>query len=94
MDFKTVITMLLNRFEKQKGRPMISIAAEKEMREAAHSESFRNDMKTVADSRHNPFIKDGNADVDAYIIFVSDFNAFINHAPKRFEPILDKDMRL
>ncbi|MCK9419186.1 MAG: hypothetical protein M0R70_07395 [Nitrospirae bacterium] len=73
---------------------MISRAAEKEIREAAHSESFRNDMKTVADSRHNPFIKDGNADVDAYIVFVSDFNEFINHAPKRFEPMVNTDMRL
>jgi hypothetical protein len=73
---------------------MISRAAEKEIREAARSESFRNDMKAVADSRHNPFIKNGNADAEAYIVFVTEYNAFINHVPKRFEPMLDTDMRL
>ncbi len=73
---------------------MISSAAEQEIREAARSESFRNDMKAVADARHNPFIKDGNADADAYIIFVSEYNAFINHEPKRFVPMSDNDMRL
>jgi hypothetical protein len=73
---------------------VISRAAEKELREAVRSESFRNDMKAVADSRHNPFIKNGHADADAYLVFVSDFNAFINHTPKRFEPMLDNDMRL
>ncbi len=73
---------------------MISRAAAKEMREAARSESFRDDMKAVANSRHNPYIKKGNADADAYLAFVSEFNAFINHSPKRFEPMLDNDMRL
>jgi hypothetical protein len=73
---------------------MISRAAEQELREAATSQSFRNDMKTVVESRHNPFIKNGSADTDAYLVFVSEFNAFINHKPKRFEPMLDSDMRL
>jgi hypothetical protein len=73
---------------------MISRAAEQELREAATSQSFRNDMKTLVDSRHDPFIKNGNADVDAYLVFVSEFNSFINHMPKRFDRILDKDMRL
>ena len=73
---------------------MISSAAAKEIREAVRSESFRNDMRAVADSRHNPFIKNGNADADAYLVFVSDFNDFINHAPKRFKPMVDNDMRL
>ena len=74
---------------------MISRIAENELREAANSESLRNDMKAVANSRHNPFMKNGAADTEAYILFVSEFNAFINHEPKRFEPMLDNyDMRL
>ena len=73
---------------------MISRLAEQELRAAANSESLRNDMNTVRDSRHNPFIKNGVVDRDAYVLFVSEFNAFINHQPKRFEPMLDSDMRL
>ena len=73
---------------------MISKAAEKELREAARSDVFRTTMHFVADSRHNPFMKNGAVDTEAYILFVSEFNAFINHEPKRFEPMLDSDMRL
>jgi hypothetical protein len=73
---------------------MISRTAAMELREAVRSESLRNDMKAVADSRHNPFMKNDSVDIDAYILFVSEFNAFINHEPKRFEPMLDNDMRL
>jgi hypothetical protein len=73
---------------------MISREAEQELREAANSQSFRNDMRTVVESRHDPFIENDNADVDVYLTFVSEFNAFINHMPKRFEPIKGSDMRL
>jgi hypothetical protein len=45
-------------------------------------------------NRHNPFIKNGKVDVEAYIQFIIEYNEFINHAPKPFEPIIDRDMRL
>jgi len=73
---------------------MISREAAKEMLELAGSAAFREDMEAVAKSRHNPFLKDGKADADAYILFVSEFNAFINHEPKPFVRMIDKDMRL
>jgi hypothetical protein len=41
-----------------------------------------------------PFIKHGEVDVDAYIAFVTGFNEFINHEPKPFKPMKDKDMKL
>ena len=65
-----------------------------ELLRLAASSSMREDMERVAHQRHNPFVKDGIVDVDAYIEFVTQFNEFINHEPKPFEPIIDRDMRL
>lgn len=68
--------------------------AAKELRELAGSESMRRDMEMVVSQRHNPFIKDGEVDVDAYTEFVVDFNEFINHEPKPFKPMIEKEMKL
>lgn len=72
----------------------LSKAAQEEIRALSRSEAFKNDLAAVAATRHNPFMKDGVADADAYIAFVTAFNEFINHEPKRFRPIIDRDMRL
>lgn len=72
----------------------ISDKAAKELLELSKSDSLRKDMQTVASQRHNPFLKDGKVDVDAYIEFLSEYNEFINHEPKPFKPIKDKIMRL
>ena len=64
------------------------------MRALSGSEAFKNDLAAVAATRHNPFIKAGVADADAYIAFVTAFNEFINHEPKPFVPMIDRDMRL
>lgn len=58
------------------------------------SESFRKDMEYISTHRHNPFIKDGKVDVDAYIEFLTFFNEFINHKPKPFQPIVGDSMKL
>lgn len=73
---------------------ILSKTAEEELRERAHSSCFKYDMTRLAESRHNPFIKESKVDVDAYISFVSEFNEFINHQRKPFAQIIDKDMRL
>jgi antitoxin component HigA of HigAB toxin-antitoxin module len=52
------------------------------------------DLEYVRKNRHNPFLKDGRVDIEAYLQFVTEFNEFINHAPKPFRPIVDRDMRL
>ena len=72
----------------------LSREAEKELRELSHSIGLKNDMAAVADSRHNPFVKDGIVDTDAYVLFVCAYNEFINHEPKPFKRMIDKDMRL
>ena len=73
---------------------MPSQATADEMRELSRSVALRSDMEAVARSRHNPFIKNGVVDCDAYIEFVTAYNEFINHEPKRFTPMVDRDMRL
>jgi hypothetical protein len=72
----------------------LSPEAAKELLDLAGSESMRRDMLTIASRRHNPFVKDGEVDVEAYIEFVTGFNEFINHEPRPFKPMTDKDMRL
>jgi hypothetical protein len=42
----------------------------------------------------SPFVRNGVVDIDAYIEFVQQFNEFINHEPKPFRPMIEKDMRL
>ena len=72
----------------------LSKKAEKELRSLARSAALKKDMATMSASRHNPFSKAGIVDADAYILFVSAFNEFINHEPKPFVHMIDKDMRL
>ncbi len=73
---------------------ILSKAAQEEIRELSRSMVLKRDLAAVAGSRHNPFLKAGNVDADAYILFVSAFNEFINHEPKPFASIQDRDMRL
>jgi len=72
----------------------ISKAAADELRELSRSAKFAGEMNTVSRNRYNPFMKAGDVDIDAYIAFVSQFNEFINHEPKKFVPMIDRDMRL
>ncbi len=65
-----------------------------EIRELARSAALKKDLTIVSATRHNPFVKNGIVDVDAYIEFVTAFNEFINHEPKPFTPMIDRDMRL
>ena len=68
--------------------------AEKELVELGKSEDLKKDMEMLRAQWKSPFIKDGEVDIDAYIEFVQQFNEFINHEPKPFEPMIDRDMRL
>jgi hypothetical protein len=71
-----------------------SRAAADELLAAVRSESLRQDMRKMTNRRHNPVLKNGEPDVDAYVHFVMEFNAFIGHRPKPFRRIIDSDMRL
>ena len=65
-----------------------------EWRELAQSDTLREDMRRLEKNRHNPFIVNGRVDLDKYIRFLTEFNAFANHARRPFHRIIDKDMRL
>jgi len=72
----------------------ISKKAEEELRKFSRSDTLRKDIEIIAQQRHNPFIREGKVDVDAYIEFVTQYNEFINHTSKPFSRIIDKDMKL
>jgi len=74
---------------------MLNADEKEELLRLAKSSSLKKDMQYLSDHRHNPFIKDnGEVDFDAYIEFVQQFNEFINHKPRPFKPIIDKEMKL
>jgi len=58
------------------------------------SDSLKKDMEFVASNRHNPFLRNGTVDVDAYVEFVTEYNEFINHRPKPFVPMAGLVMKL
>ena len=60
----------------------------------APSASLKKDMQYLSAHRHNPLIVDGKVDPDRYVTFVTEYNAFINHRPKPFKPMVEKIMKL
>lgn len=109
MDFKLILKKLLADFEEQNicyaliggfamnlwGKEMkISQQAVEEFLELSRFESLKKDMEILMLQQHNPFIKKGEVYIDAYIEFVAQFNEFINHEPKPFKQIIDRDMKL
>ncbi|MBI5632027.1 MAG: hypothetical protein HZA15_00880 [Nitrospirae bacterium] len=72
----------------------VSQEAEKELVSLGRSEALRDDMDKLKSTWQSPFIRNGAIDTDLYIEFVQEFNEFINHQPKPFRPMIEKDMRL
>ncbi len=72
----------------------LSQKAEKELIDLAKSDSFKKDIEMLRSRWQMPFVRDGKVDADAYIEFVTQFNEFINHEPKPFKPMIDRDMKL
>lgn len=73
---------------------MISKSAQEEICDQSRSTTLRSGLDAVTGSPYNSFQSAGNIDVDAYYLFVSEFNEFINHELKLFACIQDSDMRL
>jgi len=72
----------------------VNDTSQKKLLKQPQAVAFRKDMELVTEGRHNPFIKNGRVDVDAYIEFVTQYNDFINHKPKPFRRMIDNDMKL
>ena len=73
---------------------ILSREAEQELLASAQSEELGKDLSLLDARNKTPFIRGGTADVDAYVEFVSQFNDFINHQPKPFRKIIDRQMKL
>ncbi|MEK7449273.1 MAG: hypothetical protein AAB019_07285 [Planctomycetota bacterium] len=69
-------------------------AAMSELLRLAGSASLRADLEWIASHRHNPFVKNNRIDVDTYIEFLTQYNEFINHRPKPFVKMIDREMKL
>ena len=65
-----------------------------ELLRLAGSLSLKEDMRYLSSHRHNPVLANGMVDMDRLIEFLTQFNEFINHEPKPFRPIIDKEMKL
>ena len=65
-----------------------------EMLRLSESASMRKDMEYLSLHSHNPVLVNGAFDMDRLIEFLSQFNEFINHQPKPFLPMIEKDMKL
>jgi hypothetical protein len=73
---------------------LISELEKKEMLRLAGTSSLREDAEYLTAHRHNPVLIDGKVDMDRLLEFLTEFNEFINHKPKPFKPMLDRDMKL
>ncbi|MBI3990818.1 MAG: hypothetical protein HY350_01590 [Candidatus Omnitrophica bacterium] len=73
---------------------MLNHREKEELKKAARSNRLRFDMQELARRRYNPFLVNGDVDLDRYVTFLTEYNYFINHAPRLFRKVTDKDMRL
>jgi len=69
-------------------------AEKKEILEIASSKTIREDMRYLANHRHNPLLINGSVDMDRLIDLLTQFNEFINHQQKPFKPMIDRVMKL
>jgi uncharacterized protein YjgD (DUF1641 family) len=65
-----------------------------ELLKIAKSSSLREDMEYLLKNRHNPVVIEGEIDLNRLVEFLTEFNEFINHEPKPFRRIIDKNMKL
>ena len=73
---------------------MLSDEEKRELLDIARSSKLREDFRRLSENRHNPFVVDGVVDMDRLLTFLTEYNAFVNHRPKPFRKIVDRDMRL
>lgn len=73
---------------------MINESEKKELLRLAGSSSLKEDKRYLSAHRHNPVVVDGQVSMDRLLDFLNGFNEFINHEPKPFKPIVEKEMKL
>lgn len=73
---------------------MLSKEEKRELKKLAKSSKLKEDMQKLESYRHNPFMVQDKINIDRFLTFLNEYNKFINHHPKPFRKIIDKDMRL
>jgi len=73
---------------------MLNEKERNELKHLAKSSELNDDMRILLKARYNPFVVNGNVDTDKFLMFLSEYNHFINHIPKPWRKIIDNDMRL
>ncbi|MBL7050234.1 MAG: hypothetical protein ISR96_12040 [Nitrospira sp.] len=73
---------------------MISKDSRQEILDLAGSDSLREDMRFIAENRHNPVMEKGEVNLDRLLEFLNGYNEFISHKPKTFKRMLEKVMKL
>ncbi|GBD96673.1 MAG TPA: hypothetical protein ENG83_10820 [Nitrospirae bacterium] len=73
---------------------MISKEEKKELLRLAGSSTLKEDMRHLSATRHNPVMVNGKVSIDRLITFLSEYNEFINHEPKPFKPMIEREMKL
>jgi hypothetical protein len=72
----------------------LSKKEKEELQRVAASALLRKDMQYLSANRFNPLIDGHEIDMDRLLIFLTEYNEFINHSPKPFKPIIDRIMKL
>ena len=65
----------------------------KELRRLGASAALRQEFETLREARAER-AADPTRAAERCVDFLTQYNAFVNHAPKPFRPIADADMRL
>jgi hypothetical protein len=65
-----------------------------ELLDMAISSGLRHDMRLLRRTRHNPALLDGQMDLDRLIAFLTEYNEFINHEPRPFAHMVERDMKM
>jgi len=69
---------------------MLSDKEKKELKDLANSPNLKEDLRKISKNRHNPFVINGEISLDRLLIFLTEYNYFINHATRQVNRIKDK----
>lgn len=67
---------------------------EKNKKNLFFTSSINKDMEKLANTRKNPFLKNGKYNADAWIEFATQMNEFMGHPRKPFEPMKGKHFKI
>jgi len=65
-----------------------------ELLAVSRSESMLNDSRRLAINRHNPLLVDGQVCPQRVVVFLTQYNEFLNHPVKELRPFIENDMKL